>query len=844
MRFLKSFSLAFGIGVLVAFLAVGTLYTRIQGTELDGTALVLETKPTELFDKDEESLSKFFGERRAIATYEEIPKEVIDAVISTEDRDFFEHAGLNVKAITRAAFKIAQAGGSFVQGGSTITQQLVKNVYLTSDKALERKQQEAVFATILEKSYTKEEILEMYLNEVFYGQRAYGIKDAVMTYFGESFEEFSEDKKINRIAKAALLAGLLQAPSRLSPYNDVDAALERRNLVLKNMEVTGKITRKEYNEARELPLMVLEEANMFFQEQEVQYKEFVHYALYEASEILDISIREVMNSGVDIYTSFDKDKYSLIRQYFENDKLFPKDTKDGERVQGAALFLNPKNGEIYAFTGAREQIVDFLSFNRAFLMERQPGSTMKPIISYGPALESGKFTYSSMLLDEKGHVFPGKYVVRNWDNGGRGKVSMQEALRQSWNIPAVWTLQQVGLDYAKDYAYKLGVDLNEEKSGLSMALGGLNTGLNPLILADAYQVFANDGYRTPAHAIRRIVDKQGNVIYERSVATERTINSENAEIMKAMLENVVSKGTGRAASINGRSIAGKTGTTDKSRDIWFVGFEGEYLGAVWMGFDSDEESRALNEGSSVPAKMFREIMKDMLEGVPPVKPSDILKNYKPIEVELVYNEEKKIVEISWNETEDDVTYQVFKDKKKITTTTETFYEDISVEEEETYKYQIVAFDDTTSKEVQRSKFAEILIPKKELENITLKAEYINSEVAVDLTWNNISDSIIYHIYKNGKKVEEVDSNIFVDMSVEQGETYLYLIVAYDKETNKELKRSNERTVVIPIEATPEPEPVPEPEPEPEPIPEPEPKPEPEPEPPSDGDGEDLGENEE
>ena len=701
MKFLKAILLSFLLSGFITTLVVGTLYTRIEGTELNKEAFILDTKPTIIYDTDGKVLAKFFKDRRSLAIYEEIPTEIIDALISTEDRMFFQHAGINVRSISRAAIRIFQAG-DIVEGGSTITQQLIKRTHLTAAKTLERKQQEAIYATILEQNFSKEEILEMYLNQVEYKYKAFGVKDAMMTYFGHTFEEFKKLPREERIIKSALLAGMVQNPSRIDPFQDQERALKRRDLVIENLKNTGKITKQEYEMTIGKPLMVLDKPLREFNEEKFDNFEVVHYALFETANKLKTDIESVMDSGYDIYTSFDMGVYKIIREEYSKDSYFPDDASDGTKVSSAAVYLNPKNGEIIGFTGGRKEVSEneFLGFNNAFMMTRQPGSTIKPIISYGPALESGKFGRYSLLADDKGHSFPGGYVVKNWDNGGRGKVTMEEALRQSWNIPAVWTLQQVGVKYAVDYAKKLGIDFTEETSGLSMALGGVDNGVSPLEMADSYQAFANGGIRTPAHAIRKIVDSNKKTLYELEIEKEPIINPQNAQEMKEMLQIGVSRGTSTRAQIDGYTIGGKTGTTQHpfingaNKDIWFVGFDEEYvLGAIWMGFESSKY--ALYDGSKLPAKMYSKMTEKIIKYLEEKTPDD----QKRVEVKDIdgltstVDEENGNVQLKWNEYGENVVYNIHRDGVLIKQTDSLEFLDENLDDGEYYYRMIVTKKD-------------------------------------------------------------------------------------------------------------------------------------------------------
>lgn len=826
MKTFKSFFGALFLASLVTFLIVGALYTRVEGTQLNKEAFLLDTKPTNFKYRDNSSMVKFYKERRSVAMYEEIPQEIVDAFVATEDREFFSHAGINVKAISRAAVEIVRAKGEIVQGGSTITQQLIKMSHLDATKSIERKQQEAIYATLLEETYSKKEIMEMYLNQIEYKYQAFGIKDALRTYFGHSFEEFKHLPREERIIKAALMAGMVQNPTQIDPWQNSERTLTRRDIVIKNMSITKKITEQELEITLGKPLMVLDEPMRVFEEEKIKNQELVHYTLFEASKILDMSIEEIRDSGYDIETSFDQKVYDVIRKEFENDKNFPKNGQDGTQVEGAAVYLTPKNGEIVAFTGGRKEIDKFLDFNRAFQMQRQPGSTFKPIISYGPALESGKFGMYSYLNDQKGHTFPGGYAPKDWDGGGRGMVTMQEALRQSWNIPAVWTLQQVGLPYAKVYAKKLGVDLSKEPNYLTLALGGLENGVSPLTMADSFQAFSNDGVRTPAHAIRKITDANGKVIYEAKISTEPVIDPRNAETMKSMLLNAVQNGTGRGANFSSK-IGGKTGTTEHptvkgaNNDLWFVGFsDNDLLGAVWLGYDTTNTSHYLlkSEGSGLAAKLFKEMSPNILnivekykiqapkaskqnekEPIKQIKPTITLNGEKVVSL-MVGEEYVELGVVAKDEVSGDLTNFVVVEGEVNT----------NIAGEYILKYQLKDGTGVVA-EVTRT----IIVKAAETNPDTYNKDMyhsLNLELGLtQLSWSEFKgENIVYNVYRNNNWVETVSGTSYADNMIEEGQTYEYYFAVVRKGTNEVLATSHKVVVNVPT-SEPIEEPIEEPE---------------------------------
>ena len=718
---LKSFVIASIVASFITFIIAGTVNARVGDVKIEKEKLAIEPKPTKIYDVYGNKLAEFEINRKEMTTYDEIPVEMIEAVVAIEDREFFEHSGINVQAIFRAILIDIKAG-AFVQGGSTLTQQLIKTIYLDPGKTLERKQEEAIYATALEQVRSKKEILAYYLNHIFYGNRAYGVKRAIDTYYGQTIEDFKKDDEATRVAKAALLIGIPNAPSVFNPYADAEKSMQRRNTVLTAMYTEGYITKEVYDEAKKKPFMVLKEPKMFGEDEKVQYPEYVHYVLDEASKILDISIEEAMYSGMKIYTSFNPDVYEAMRKHMANGNLYPSDASDGVKVQGAAVYLNPQNGEIYAMTGSRDEIKEFLTFNRAFQAKRQPGSAFKPLIAYGPALESGKFTpYSSVSCSGSWGGYSPK------DHGCGGSKTMAEALRVSNNVPAVWVLDKVGIDYARKYVKNLGITLTDNDVYLPIALGGIEKGITPFEMADAYQAYANGGKRAPAHTIRRLVNTVDEVIYEPE-APKQVIKEASANQMKNMLRSVVTSGTGRNAIISGYDIAGKTGTNENAagagnNDIWFAGFTSNMVGVVWMGFDHSDASHYIRSGqtSYITAKMWAEISQDVLKILPQVKEDKEIE--QNLNIEVYHSKDASNVEVKWSK-EKGIKYEIYKDGVPVSDTKEGSFKDVNVKQGESYTYKVVGYDTETGKKIKVSNSVTIKLPiiEKETEEEPKKEE--------------------------------------------------------------------------------------------------------------------------
>lgn len=708
---LKSFVIASIVASFVTFIIAGTVNARVGNVKIDNDKLNIEPKPTKIYDAYGNQLASFERDRKELVTYDQIPAEIIEGFVATEDRAFFQHAGINVQATFRAVL-IDLKTGNFEQGGSTITQQLIKRVYLNPGKTLQRKEEEAVYATALEQSKTKKEILSNYLSQIYYGNRAYGIKSAIDTYFGQTISQFNKEDEATRAAKAALLAGIPNAPSLFNPYTNPKQALQRRNAVLTNMYTQGYISETVYKEAMAKGFLILPKPKTFSDDEKVQYPEFVHYVLEEAKTDLNLSsFEEAMYSGLKIYTSFNPDIYNAMRKHMSDGSLYPSSTApDGKIAEGAAVFMNPQNGEIYALTGSREQVSDFTAFNRAFQAYRQPGSSIKPLLDYGPALEKGIMTpYSAIPCTQDF----GDYHVKN-DAPCGGSMTVAEALRISENSTAVWTLNKVGIGYAKDFIKKLGIELSPNDIYLPIAIGGLEKGITPLQEAGAYQVYANNGVRFTPHTIRRMVNVADEVVYQAPSQGKQVIKQSTARNMRNLLRSVVTSGTGRNANIPEYDISGKTGTNELpsgygNKDIWFSGYTDNLEGTVWMGYDITDSTHYIPNGqtSYVAAKMWAEIAQDVFKILP--KTSKSAQMSPNMDIKVYHSTDANSVKVEWN-AQDGVNYEVYRDGMSIGDTNNGSYEDTSVEQGKTYTYKVIGYDTDSGKKIKLSNSVSIQLP--------------------------------------------------------------------------------------------------------------------------------------
>lgn len=567
---------------------------------------------TVIYDKDGDMASKISANRTEGVSIDKMPDHLKNAIVAIEDHRFYQHNGFDVKGMSSAFFKNIVAG-RITAGGSTITQQLTKNALLSPERTYKRKVEELFLAVEIEKKYTKDEILEMYLNQVFFGHSAWGVQNASRTYFGKDVEEID-------LSEAATLAGIVNAPSALDPYNHMDRAIKRRNTVLGAMKKYGMISDKEYENAKKEQL-VLEDRGR--DPIKGKYPYYVDAVLDEAIKTFGLTQDEIMTRGYRIYTEMDQNIQSSLEKIYDNDRNFPQGM-GGELVQSGSILMDPKTGGIRGLVGGRGEKV-FRGFNRATHLKRSPGSTIKPLVVYTPALEEG-YKPDSLLKDEK-MTFGKNYSPDNYNGQYQGEVTMYKAIEDSINIPAVWLLNEIGIDKGIDAVERFGIPLQKNDRNLSIALGGLSTGVSPQQMAEAYSAFANDGKRLDSHIITKIVGPTGKTIVERKQKETKVTSKKVAKDMTSMLLNVVESGTGKGVNVPGYQIAGKTGSTQLNNqnrngtaDQWFVGYTPNLVGAVWMGYDRTDENHYLSGLSSqgvVP--VFQTIMQGTLKYTEPTK---------------------------------------------------------------------------------------------------------------------------------------------------------------------------------------------------------------------------------
>jgi len=618
---LLSILVLIGLGSLVGILAfVATDLPVWDEQQLSGVNATL------LYDDKGDVISRLHAEEdRTNISLDKVPDDLVEAFIATEDQDFYEHHGVNFKGIARAILYNIQSRDMTGQGASTITQQLARNAFLNFDKTWQRKIKEIILAFKLESVYSKDEIMGLYLNKIYFGSGAYGVQAAANTYFGKNATDLT-------LPESALLAGLVQSPSAYDPFQNFDAAKNRQRIVLMNMVNCGYISFDTAVKAYDTQVRLVKGQNGI-----ERYGYFIDAVVDETIEKLskidgfEDPDSAVYRSGLKIYTTMDADLQEHGEEYFENEANFPSETREGQKIQVGMAIIDHAAGEVKAIMGGREYKQQ-RGFNRATNAYRQPGSSIKPLTVYSPALEKGLMPFT--VLDDSPISFKmgnGVWSPKNYDNNYRGLITMRTAVQWSINTYAVQLLDKISIRSGFDSGKSLGLPLVDSpgKNDLSLAplsLGGLTHGATPVQMAAAYGSIGNGGIYIKPHFVTKIVDSRGITVYQYKPKYTRAMSKESAWLMTSMLQTVVQSGTGTNAQVPGVPTAGKTGTSEENRDCWFCGFTPMYSGAIWMGYDA-RYTMHNQYGGGYPAKLLKSMLQKAhtnKKAVNWTRPSDIV----------------------------------------------------------------------------------------------------------------------------------------------------------------------------------------------------------------------------
>jgi len=597
------FALALFVVILLVF-AAGAVGYYILAIDLPGIAALKDYRPSIascVYDDNNELIDEFFLEDRKIIKIDEVPKIVHHAFIAAEDSRFYQHQGFDMQSISRALFKNFEAG-HIVQGASTITQQVAKMMYLSPEKKYMRKVREAILAYKIDKYLTKDEILNLYLNQIYLGHGTYGIESASLGYFGKSAKSLT-------LPEAAMLAGLPKAPSTYSPFLHYDKAKQRQIYVLTRMVEDAYISPSEMKRAAETPMKLRpvkpkDKVAAYFIESVRRYVQEKYGA--------DVLYKE----GLSIYTTLNLSAQKYAREAIEQGLTELEDREKYEHglVQGALYCMDVKTGAIRAMVGGRD--FNKSEFNRATQSRRQPGSAFKPLI-YTAAFDKGmnpstRFVDSPVVFEDVSKE-DGLWKPKNFDEKFLGPITMRTALVQSRNVVTIKILQEIGIDYAASYAMNMGITSPISRN-LSLALG--TSGITLQEMVRAYGVLANEGKKVTPYFIKKIVDRTGNVFEETKVQSEQVIDPRIAFMTTYIMQDVVESGTGRRVKSIGRPVAGKTGTTNDVRDAWFIGFTPSTITGIWVGFDQEISLGKKEVGGRAAAPMWLYFMEKYLSNTP------------------------------------------------------------------------------------------------------------------------------------------------------------------------------------------------------------------------------------
>ena len=624
------FGMFAGIGVAVALMI--RIATDMPTIDLDD--YTIKNISTVFYDTNGNEIDTAHGgENRTLAPLTDIPKYLVDAFISIEDERFLDHNGIDFKRTAGAIFNWIKTGGNGTYGGSTITQQLVKN--MTEDKASKgmegvyRKLREWGRAILLERELTKDQIMELYLNTICFGNATYGIKEASNLYF-------SKDPKELTLAECALLAGITNRPSHYDPFTNLDNAKSRQKVILKKMSELGKISDSEYKAALEEEIVINKggkaqnSGHSYFVDAVI---EDVIAGLKEKKKMTDAAASNaIYGGGLKIYTTMDSKVQNAIDEIYitKESETFSVFKNLSKQPESAILVLDYKTGHIVGMAGGRGQKTGKREFNRATQAKRQPGSTIKPLAVYGPAIEDGKVTASTIISDSPLTVkIPGSkdWSPSNWYNSYYGNVTVRYAIEQSMNVPAVRVLQMIGLQRAYNALISEGITTLNKSTDLNYAplsLGGLTNGVTVKEWTAAYGMIANGGTYIKPITYTKVEDSNGTIILQNKREERRVFSTNTAYILTNIMVGVVNNGTARSARLANSTAAGKTGSTSDTKDKWFVGYTPYYVAGVWVGYD---EPARISVGGELPKQIFKKVM-DIIHRDLPSKSFPIPNNIK------------------------------------------------------------------------------------------------------------------------------------------------------------------------------------------------------------------------
>ncbi|WP_195915756.1 penicillin-binding protein PBP2A [Streptococcus parasanguinis] len=592
------------IGLGFSLLTGGYLFYLAKTTNVKDLQNALKAT-TIIYDKNGDQAGSLTGQKGTYVELDAISENLQHAVVATEDRSFYKNSGINYGRFFLAILTLGRSGG-----GSTITQQLAKNAYLSQDQTVERKAKEFFLALEINKKYSKKEILTMYLNNAYFGNGVWGIEDASKKYFGVSASQLSLDQ-------SAVLAGMLKGPEIYNPLYSVENATNRRNTVLQNMVAAGYIDQKTADQSAAVDIHGQLVDAYEGKSEDYRYPSYFDAVINEAVNEYGLTEEDIVKNGYRIYTELDQNYQASMQVIYDNTALFPV-AEDGTRAESGSVALDPKTGGVRALVGrvGSDENPGFRTYNYATQAARSPGSTIKPLVVYSPAVAAGWSTNKE--LDNSTTQY-GSYEVNNYAGiQSSPTVPMYQALAESLNLPAVATANDLGLDTVFEYGKKFGLNMDKVDKSLAVALGaGVTT--NPMQMAQAYGTFANGGVMNDAHLITKIENASGQVVKSHSQKSTRVLSGSTTDKMTNMMLGTFSNGTGVNAAPYGYTMAGKTGTTetsfnkDLSGDQWVIGYTPDVVISQWLGFPTTDENHYLTDSSAGTAsEIFRNVANSVL----------------------------------------------------------------------------------------------------------------------------------------------------------------------------------------------------------------------------------------
>ena len=592
------------IGLGFSLLTGGYLFYLAKTTNVKDLQNALKAT-TIIYDKNGDQAGSLTGQKGTYVELDAISENLQNAVVATEDRSFYKNSGINYGRFFLAILTLGRSGG-----GSTITQQLAKNAYLSQDQTVERKAKEFFLALEINKKYSKKEILTMYLNNAYFGNGVWGIEDASKKYFGVSASQLSLDQ-------SAVLAGMLKGPEIYNPLYSVENATNRRNTVLQNMVAAGYIDQKTADQSAAVDIHGQLVDAYEGKSEDYRYPSYFDAVINEAVNEYGLTEEDIVKNGYRIYTELDQNYQASMQVIYDNTALFPV-AEDGTRAESGSVALDPKTGGVRALVGrvGSDENPGFRTYNYATQAARSPGSTIKPLVVYSPAVAAGWSTNKE--LDNSTTQY-GSYEVNNYAGiQSSPTVPMYQALAESLNLPAVATANDLGLNTVFEYGKKFGLNMDKVDKSLAVALGaGVTT--NPMQMAQAYGTFANGGVMNDAHLITKIENASGQVVKSHSQKSTRVLSGSTTDKMTNMMLGTFSNGTGVNAAPYGYTMAGKTGTTetsfnkDLSGDQWVIGYTPDVVISQWLGFPTTDENHYLTDSSAGTAsEIFRNVANSVL----------------------------------------------------------------------------------------------------------------------------------------------------------------------------------------------------------------------------------------